>query len=145
MITVRLPDHFPVRSTEWMLAAIKASWGVVLLAPADVFANPYLYALRQIAAQHVWGTIALVCGVAHLAALWVNGTRRRSPHLRALCSGIGAIFWLQVMLGIFATGLISPGWAIYPWLFVFSVYNVMRASSDAAVSDARARMAIGGA
>lgn len=140
MITFRLPAHFPARATEWMLALMKASWGVVLSLPVDLFGtNPYLAGLAQTAPQRVWGAIALFAGTVHLSALWVNGTRRKSPHWRALCSGIGALFWFQVTLGMYATGLISPGWAVYPYLFAFSVYNVARAMGDAAASDARGK------
>jgi hypothetical protein len=138
MITLRLPSHFPVRSTEWMLACMKVSWGFILLSPNNMFeTNPYLKGLEQIAPQNIWGLVALILGSIHLSALWINGTRQKTPHLRAFCSGFGALFWFQVTLGIYNTGLISPGWAVYPYLFAFSVYNVVRAMSDAAASDAR--------
>lgn len=139
MITLRLPSHFPVRATEWMLATMKVSWGAVLLAPLDVFSNPIMSALAQIASQHVWGWVAVTAGFLHLSALYVNGTRRRSPHLRAACSGIGSLFWFQVCLGMFASGSPTTGWAIYPWLFAFSVYNVVRGMMDARLSDTRAK------
>ena len=118
---------------------MKVSWGALLLTPLDVFNNPIMAALAQIASQHVWGWIAIVAGSLHLSALYVNGTRRRSPDLRAACSAIGALFWFQVFLGMFASGSPSTGWAIYPWLFAYSVYNVVRAMTDARLSDTRAK------
>ncbi|HUD28949.1 MAG TPA: hypothetical protein VMQ93_08770, partial [Novosphingobium sp.] len=97
--------------------------------------SPYVAALGQTASQATWGWIAFTAGALHLSALYVNGTRRRSPHLRAACSGVGTLFWFQVCLGIYGTGLINTGMAIYPWLAVFSARNVMAAMRDARRSD----------
>lgn len=143
MIALRMPSHFPVRSTEWMLGAMKLSWGLLLLLPYDVFRAPGTAAMMRgmaaLAPQVVWGWIGFIAGIFHLSALWVNGTRRRSPHLRAFCSGVGVLFWFQVTIGLFSSGVMSTGWAIYPWMVLFSVYNVVRAMQDARVSDERAR------
>lgn len=144
MLTVRFPAHFPLRVTEWLLASIKTTWGVVLLQPTDVFANPIFSALGRIASQDTWGWVSLIFGTMHLVALYVNGARRRSPHLRAACSAIGSFFWFQVTLGLIGSGIISTGWAVYPWLFIASVYNVIRAMLDARASDDRARGDRGG-
>lgn len=144
MIAVRLPSHFPARATEWMLASMKLSWGLILLSPADIFALPNMRAMPNIAPQAVWGWVGVIAGMAHLTALYVNGTRRRSPHLRAFCSWIGSMFWFEVMLGMYESGVPSTGWAIYPWMFAFSTYNITRAMGDARLSDIRARETIGG-
>ncbi len=143
MITLRLPSHFPVRATEWMLACMKASWGAVLLLPFDMFnAGPtaaIFAGLRAIAPQPVWGTVAFGIGMFHLAALYVNGTRRKSPHVRGFCSGVGVLFWSMVCVGIATSNVFTTGWAVYPWFVVFSVYNVVRAMQDARLSDERSR------
>ncbi|TYC93057.1 hypothetical protein [Novosphingobium sp. BW1] len=135
MIYLRWPDHFPVRATEWLLASMKTSWGLILLMHVGAFNNQFMSAMRQIGNESAWGWIAFIAGAAHLTSLYVNGTRRRSPHLRAFCSGVGTLFWFQVCLGIFATGLPNTGWAIYPWLFVFSTRNMLVAIRDARRSD----------
>ncbi len=146
MIAVRLPSHFPVRATEWMLAFIKALWGLLLLAAPGMFDAPateqIMRGLSSIAPQPVWGWIGAIAGTAHLSALWVNGTRRRSPHLRAACSFVGVLFWWQVTVGVLG-GPISTGWAVYPVFTVFSIYNVVRAMRDARLSDDRARASEG--
>lgn len=134
MITLRWPSHFPVRATEWMLAFIKTAWGFVLLLPSDMFHRQTFSAMAQIAGQTTWGWIAFCAGLFHMIALFVNGTQRRSPHLRAFCSVIGVLFWFQVSLG-FALSGISTAWAVYPTFVMFSVYNVMRAMQDARLSD----------
>lgn len=139
MITLRFPDHFPVRATEWMLAAMKLSFGCVLLMPLPIFAGRSFVAMAQLASQLTWGWVAFVAGLAHLTALYVNGTRRRSPHLRALCSGIGVLFWFQVCLGFWAAGNPTTAWAIYPWMVIFSVRNVVVAMQDARRSDEKYR------
>lgn len=135
MITLRFPDHFPVRATEWMLASMKISWGFILLLPFPIFDQPLLAALARMAGQHTWGWAAFTAGFLHLTALYVNGTRRKSPHVRAFCSGVGVVFWILVCRGMFAPGIPSTGWAIYPWLVIFSVRNVWTAMEDARRSD----------
>jgi hypothetical protein len=137
VITIRFPDHFPVRATEWMLAAMKTSWGFLLLLPYPIFHQPMMVALARMADQRTWGSIAFVAGSLHLIALYVNGTRRKSPHVRAICSGIGALFWIFVCRGMYAPGIPSTGWAIYPWLVIFSFRNVWTAMEDARRSDER--------
>ena len=137
MIALRFPAHFPVRATEWMMACMKTSWGFVLLLPFDAFSQPSMAAMAQIARQSTWGWVAFIAGILHFTALYVNGTRRRSPHLRAICSAIGVMFWFQVCLGMYGTGVINTGMAIYPWLTIFSVRNVVAAMRDARLSDDR--------
>lgn len=139
MIIVRLPSHFPVRATEWMMAAMKASFGLLLLMPLDMFAQPSFTAMRQMAHQHAWGTLGFVFGSVHLIALYINGTRRRSPHVRAFCSCVSSLFWLMVCVGFFRSPVPTTGWAIYPWLVVFSLRNVVSASRDARQSDDKHR------
>lgn len=135
MITIRFPDHFPVRATEWMLASMKLSFGFILLLPYPIFNQPMLSGLARMGFQHTWGWIAFAAGLVHLIALYVNGTRRKSPHVRAFCSGIGSVFWLCVCKGMFAPGIPSTGWAIYPWLVIYSIRNVWTAMEDARRSD----------
>lgn len=139
---MRLPSHFPVRATEWFLAAMKTSWGVLLLLAPDIFtAQPTapLFTGFSFFPQVLWGWIALTAGTFHLGALYVNGTRRRSPHVRGFCSGVGTVFWSLVLYGLIKTGVLNTGLAIYPWFVAFSVYNIVRAMHDAGLSDQRAR------
>jgi uncharacterized membrane protein YdcZ (DUF606 family) len=135
MIFLRFPSHFPVRATEWMMALMKVSWGFLLLLPFPTFESPFMAAMQQMASQTTWGWIAFVAGTIHMTALYVNGTKRKSPHWRAACSAIGTLFWFQVCLGIYGTGIVNTGMAIYPWLFIFSVRNVVAAMRDARRSD----------
>lgn len=135
MITLRLPSHFKVRATEWMLAAIKTTIGVGLLSPVPFFENPTMAGMRALASQTTWGWVALIAGLLHLAMLYVNGTWRRSPHLRAFCSGIGTVFWFQVCLGFSASPVPTTAWLIYPWILLFSLRNVVAAMQDARTAD----------
>ena len=144
MIVYRfIPSHFPVRATEWMLAAMKASFGLLLLLREDIFLAPETAPLftgfRAIFPQMTWALIGSLAGCFHLAALYINGTWRRSPHVRGFCSGVGTVFWSLVVYGLVSGGVWNTGLAIYPWFVVFSVYNLTRAMQDASLSDDRAR------
>ncbi|WP_260928229.1 hypothetical protein [Novosphingobium sp. 9] len=118
-----------------MLASIKTTIGVGLLSPLPFFGNPTMIGMARLASQHTWGWIAFCAGVLHLTMLYVNGTWRRSPHLRALCSGIGTMFWFQVCIGFSSSPIPTTAWLIYPWLFIFSVRNVVAAMQDARSAD----------
>lgn len=137
---VRLPSHFETRACEWMLAFIELGWGAILLTPYPIFRdNIYFSSMALLADQYVWGAVALLTGILHLTALYWNGTKQKSPHLRAGCSAIGALLWFQTCLGFFAVKIVTPGWAVYSMFFIFSVYNIMRAMWDARASDDKAK------
>lgn len=139
MIVLRWPTHFRVRATEWFSSAFKLLWGFILLLPYPTFDNPLFAEMGKHMSQQTWGWIGFGLGFAHLTALYINGNVRRSPHVRAFCSGVGALFWLQVCLGMLATGIITTGWAVYPGLVVMAVYNVSCAMQDARRSDDAAK------
>lgn len=137
---IRLPSHFQTRACEWMLACITAVWGGILLLPFDVFGtNPNFSAMAELGPQKVWGFLVVLAGSLHLLGLYWNGTKQKSPHLRAACSAIGVLVWFEVSLGFFASGLVTPNWGIFPVFTAFSIYNVVRAMMDARLADEHAK------
>lgn len=138
-IVVRLQHSFPMRITEWVVAGILTTWGVVLSQPGDVLINEQYEMLTRVANESTWAAICLLVGTTRLLALFINGAWRPSPHIRAAMAGLSTIFWLYVVLGIFAVGELSTGMAVYPWLLLADFYAVFRASRDARLSDDRAR------
>lgn len=137
---VSLHEQFPVRVTDWLLSAILLSWGVALFSVSPAVWNlPTFSGLSVIATQLTWAATATFIGLGRVAALFINGAVRRSPHARALGAGLSIFIWVQLSLGVVFSDQIGPGIAIFPWLALADMLNVYRACNDAKVSDIKAR------
>lgn len=137
---LRIRQHFTERATEWLVAGMLITWGYeCLTADPAVWNLPINSALRTVAGQKTWGTIALSIGLIRLAALYINGAMRRSPHLRSVGAFLSCFLWLQLTLGVMLSELHSLAFAFYPWLFFADFYNAQRAARDAGFVDWFAR------
>lgn len=135
-LTTSLRHSFEARASEWALGGVLFLWGVVLHQNPDLFTtNASLAGLGQMAHQSSWELACLVIGAARLAILALNGTVRRSPHLRAIAAFLSCFFWMQISLGILMSGTGSTGLAVYPVLLLLDSYNVFRASREAGSLD----------
>lgn len=145
MIFLHIRKHFGARTSEWILACILASWGLMLLRPENTFLDERVYlTLTRIASETVWGWMCLGCGLLRIAALIVNGSWVPSTyHLRSLTSILSCFFWFQITLGLMASGVASTGLAIYPWLLVLDVICCHRAAVDLRFSQAAVKHATG--
>lgn len=139
MLIVRFGHTFPLRVIEWMAAGILMTWGIVLLGPSDVFANPAFAGLAQLGHENTWGMACFVVGFVRFMALVINGAWRPSPHIRMVMAFVSCFFWLQISLGMFSTGVATTGIAVYPWILLADIYSTFRASADARASDEKAR------
>ncbi len=138
MMIVKLQQHFPLRVSDWLLGGIVTTWGLVCLyMPVTAWQQPIYSGLRAVAQQDTWGYLAVVIGFARMAALFINGAVRRTPHARGLGAFICVFLWLQLTLAMFNAEVVAIGVAVYPWLFLADIYNVYRASQDARDSDLR--------
>jgi hypothetical protein len=135
MIILRWPSHVRVRGTEWMLASVMFGRGLTYLLPATTMSGRAGEALSGYWSQATWGWVSFLSGLTHLLALWINGTRRRTPHVRAACSGIGLAIWLKMCLLVFATGAPTGAWPMFLACTVWSGINIACAAQDARVSD----------
>lgn len=142
MMIVKLTRTFPVRVTEWLLASIMFTWAIACwnIAP-EQWAMPGYSGLARVANSNTWAFFAFWIASLRLAALFINGAWRPSPHLRAAGAFLSCFMWLQLSFGQFSTVDFNLGIALYPWFLVADIYNVFRASHDARLSDDRARVA----
>jgi hypothetical protein len=130
----RSPAAYPDRLVEWLFASMMVAWGAWLLVPQwQTFVWPQYDALRAIAPEPVWGVWSVAVGVVRMAALFINGSWRRTPLLRLIGSSLGMIWWL-VLIYLF---LLSPqgnppaGYAFYPVFVVFEGISCWRSAADA--------------
>jgi hypothetical protein len=135
--TRSLRETFPARASEWALAVIMFNWYIVLHVNDDLFETGATYhALAGIMAQSTWATLCLIVGGGRLIVLAINGAWRRSPHTRAFCAFVSALFWFEISIGAFQGGAYGTGLAVYPVLFILDTINVLRSTGEAGLSDA---------
>lgn len=128
---------FPLHASEWILACMMVSWGIVLLEPAKTFElTPIYVGLARIADEATWGWICLCIGLMRLFALALNGAWPRiTLPLRTAMSFASCFFWFQVTLGVVAAGIAgiaNTAIAVYPWLAVLDVICMYRTGVDSA-------------
>lgn len=134
---------FPMRAVEWLMACVTITLGVVMFQPAADWNHSEVAGLVEMARPATWGFICVILGATRFAALVINGAWRPSPHIRALMAFLTCFIWTQIAVTILSSDLVTLAWGIVPWFVVAELYSVLRASSDARLSDERAKK-IGG-
>lgn len=126
--------HFQARFAEWFNAGILFSWGAYVILHPGMMTDPRVSALWQgllrVAAQETWGMLALIVGFARMAALYVNGSHRRTPMVRLIASFFSAFILTQIVVGLFNGDGPNTGRIIYPALILADIYSAFRASAD---------------
>lgn len=139
-MTKSFRETFPVRASEWALAAILFNWSVILLLQPSLFAT--IDAFSSLAKLMPQATFAGMCGLVgfgRLVSLAINGTWRRSPHLRAFGAFLGTGVWFMISVGIIRSGSGATGLGVYPILMLLDTFNVIRAAGEAGISDHQER------
>ena len=135
----RLSDSFRFRLVEWVFAAFLFAWGAMLLRSFPTFSLDGMVGLARLAPEPVWGTGCLFVGATRLSILFINGLWRRSAHGRAVCAFFSCFAWLSISFGLWTSGVVAPGQAIYPIILVADIYIVFRAARDAREADEAVR------
>ncbi len=132
-----IAGSFRQRLCEWELSIVLMLWGVALY-HSDVAAIGRLFGtlFLQCPPDSLAG-IAAGVGLARFLALLVNGLWRRTPFIRAAMAMVSLLFWSQISLGLVMSGVITPGWAVYPVFTILEFINVYFAMSDARVAHER--------
>jgi hypothetical protein len=137
-VTTGIKQHFQIRISEWLMVPLYFAMYYGFMVQPDMFSkSPSFYQLRQWATEETWATLLLVCGLARLVALIVNGTFQSfpySPHIRMATSTMGAVFWSQFSLGFLIAYIAGVGAfsavAAYATFTAFELANLYRSSRD---------------
>ena len=120
------------RSVEWLLAALMVAWGLGLMLPGDTMGLPQYRLLAAIAPELVWASWSISVGGLRIVALYVNGSWKRTPLIRASCAAFGMMWWL--ILGYLfqsaTNGAAPAGLMFYPVFIAFEGYSVYRGARD---------------
>lgn len=135
MVHIRFHETLPLRASEWVLAFIMFTWGMIVVTHPTMFATaPAFAGMEGIADQIMWGVSAIVLGVTGVVALGINGFWKATPFIRAFCAFTRCFFWLQITFGLIRSENPIDDLAIYPWLLVLDLWNIYRAMSDARIA-----------
>jgi hypothetical protein len=135
MIILELRKHFPPRAIEWLISGILMSWGItVILTPGLFRLNEAFTGLLAMAPQERWGLYAMAIGAIRMGALFINGSWRRTPIIRVLCSFASAFVWTQVFLGFLNSPIPTTAFAFFPWFIASDLYSAFRAATDAYIA-----------
>lgn len=122
-----------------MLAVITLCIGIVYVFNDPLFAQPHYATMVRVMPQHWWAAWALTVGAVRVAALYINGAWRPSPHFRAVGSFLTCFLWLTLFLGAASAPIYAVTVAIWPVFFLFDSFAVLDAMKDARIADDKAR------
>lgn len=100
---MRWSFRFQDRRMEWMVAAYTALFGVWLLSPIHSLIPATFDAVLEIMPEHVWALVFTGVGLAHLAALAINGAAWWTPFARAGAAVLNLLAYAILTSGIYAT------------------------------------------
>lgn len=133
---LRISEHFAERATEWIMSGMLLTWGVNCLITSDqVWNDPVYQGIAKMMPKEWFGFLAIAIACGRIIALYINGTRQKSPHARAVFSFLAVFPWFQLLLGFLDSDRAGLGIAVVPWLIAAEVWNVYRAARDARLSD----------
>lgn len=138
MLIVRFRQTFRERSTEWVLSAMLALWGLFLFnSSPDLFNRPFYAPLAAVGVRGSWAAFATIIGSLRLVVLFINGAWRRTPMLRQIGAGCGMVVWIMLMMGTLSIDWRTPAVATYLGLFVLDALSLSYAARDAALVSQR--------
>ncbi len=130
-------EHFKLRFSEWIIGLMLLLWGITLLINTSLFEvyQAAFSSMSHIASQKLWGLMAVGIGLLRLIFLIINGTWRRSAHLRAIGSGLSACIWTAVWSSYLNSDTLLPGlWSVGA-LIALDLFSLWYAAGDAKQSD----------
>jgi len=132
--------HFKLRFAEWAVGLGLLAWGVSLACAPGLFESSYLFnGMLKLGSQTQWMWIAIIVATLRLTFLIINGTWRRSAHLRAIGSGLSALIWTAMWGSYLSLGAVIPALATLGILIALDIYSLWYATEDAAYSDVRTK------
>lgn len=131
-VILALGHAFITRLSEWMLAFVMATWGLVLLAPEARYDDINWSGFQLVISEDGLGFLMLVGGMFRLGVLSLNGAFRPMYYIRAWLALTSAVMWFAICLGFVASGNFGTWIAVYPYFLIFDTVNMFRAVTDAA-------------
>lgn len=128
---VGIRHRFEGRILEWYVAAQLLVWGLVLLLPANTFADGSSFIAFQID-ENTLAWLMLSLGVVRIVALVINGSLPEvTPLVRLGGAFLGAGVWFYISLEFAGSGFVGTWIAAWPMAFIAEFINMYRAAQHA--------------
>jgi uncharacterized membrane protein HdeD (DUF308 family) len=136
---LRIQHRFASRRGEWMAAAQSVIWGVVMLAPGDMFStSPAFRIMAGYISEDTLGWIMLVVGILRIVGLVINGSRKDvTPWIRVTSALLGCGTFTFISLAFAASGYFGVWVAAWPFVAFTELFNIHSALRDARVQHVR--------
>lgn len=115
---------FVGRMIEWEHSMVLFTFGLALMIQPQLFESSTSYAAFRAVrpSADFWGLAAMTVATIRFLVLLINGTIRRSPHLRALFAAVSAGIWVLAAVGGLVADKLSQATGLYiafvGWEFV---------------------------
>jgi hypothetical protein len=139
MRTIRsIPTVFtPSRDLEWHCAGTDAAIAILLALPGSTFATGAIWdQFAAIMSENEWAALIGTVALIRILALAINGHWRRTPLLRALTAGMGAVLhaYLITLFWVPSVGAFGTGAAFSAALALSDIRSTYRAGRDIIVA-----------
>lgn len=140
MRTIRVVPtvYTPARDLEWFAAFMALAFGAILALPGSTFdSGPQWTKFAATLPEGAWACLMIALALVRMAALLINGRRRRTPLLRALCAVLGAAVWGYVAMKMYVPSLsgVQTGVGVYSVAALADVWCAWRSGRDIPVAE----------
>ena len=127
------------RWAEIWLASVMTAYGAALIGAAKtshLATDPVVW---TVVGEDAAGLVAVIVGCARLVALWYNGSRQRSPLVRAAGCAAGFLLYAALAVGLLLSAPLLPTGLVYGILAVAELHASSHAARDAVAYDSLGR------
>jgi heme exporter protein D len=136
MIWPEVKNHFSTRFGEWVGGFGLLLWGLLCLSNEAIFKTvPVFISMAEDAPYYVWGGLAASVGILRIVFLIINGTWKRSAHLRAIGAGLSALVLATVFFGYAGSEYPPPSLGLIFPLLALDLKSLWSAAGEAKHSD----------
>jgi hypothetical protein len=128
--------YFKLRFAEWVSGVCILIWGLLALINEPIFSIiPVFMSMAETLPYYVWGGLATLAGTIKIIFLIINGSWRRSTHLRVFGSMISVFCWGAILINFITIDYISPNIALAFALVSADIFSLWYASAEAKEAD----------
>jgi hypothetical protein len=141
---LELRTYFKPRKTEWLSGAAILIWGLIALQQQFLFETfPMYISMAYIADPVIWTYGAIFIGFIKLLFLVINGSWKRSVHLRTIGSCMSISFWFAILLAYLNVPYITPIIVLILVIIIADIIALLDSAAEAKHSDIKKGVVIG--
>lgn len=128
--------YFKQRFAEWVSGTAIFIWGYLILGVGPQFNTvPIFISMNNMAPYYIWATYAMFVGFTKILFLLINGTWRRSVHLRTIGSVLSVTLWAALLISYIGASYVTPNSALVGALISADIFALWNSSAEAKRSD----------